>query len=466
MATSNLALVEHAPQTSDEQLLRPNKYKYEEFDGPRGEEYLNVILQQVLPAALRRTWHWAVSFQAPGHPLYVSAAKLAERVCPGERKVYLDLQELEARHLLQTTHTRMEIIQSDGSVTARVVTIKNFERLYDLMLEYHAWIHSPDYLPPTRECIDLIQASPQLVRKLFRFDNYRLLLLCKKPGRKPKPKEEHDWYAWEPDQEVTEQQDTVQGSRMGDPKLNLSSNGRDKGNSPKRFNTDSASNNPFNKDLFDSELPSERGERVLPETDACRQERTYSRKVYTKCIIHEKHATHLDNAPHPTTQTKPTNLSSALEIGRLKPLARHENAELEPAVQLARRAMALAQSEQSGKVKRTYTDDSKPRPKDNEMVSSFLSEFGHILGDRNRKGSITGALRTVQASSLERDIDILMCLVRAYIIARDTREVRPQHRHEDGDNRMPVFSRMFATFAEVWTAGNFHYTEEEVFWYA
>ena len=135
-------------------------------------------------------------------------------------------------------------------------------------------------------------------------------------------------------------------------------------------------------------------------------------------------------------------------------------------MQLARRAMALAQSEQSGKVKRTYTDDSKPRPKDNEMVSSFLSEFGNILGDRNRKGSITGALRTAQASSLERDIDILMCLVRAYIIARDTREVRPQHRHEDGDNRMPVFSRMFATFAEVWTAGNFHYTEEEVFWYA
>ena len=96
------------------------------------------------------------------------------------------------------------------------------------------------------------------------------------------------------------------------------------------------------------------------------------------------------------------------------------------------------------------------------MVSSFISEFGHVLGDRNRKGSITGALRTVQTSSLEGDIDILMCLVRAYIIARDTREVRPQHRHAEGDNRMPVFSRMFATFAEAWTVGNFHYTEEEL----
>jgi hypothetical protein len=38
----------------------------------------------------------------------------------------------------------MEIIQSDGSVTARVVTIKNFERLYDLAHEYHAWIYSSD----------------------------------------------------------------------------------------------------------------------------------------------------------------------------------------------------------------------------------------------------------------------------------------------------------------------------------
>ena len=381
----------------------------------------------------------------------------------GECKVYLDLQELEARNLLQTTHTRMEMIQPDGSVTARVVTIKNFERLYDLAHEYHTWIHSPEYLPPARECIDLIQASPQLVRKLDRFDNYRRLLLCHKPGRKPKHKEEHGWYAWEPDQEVTKQQGTIQDNRIGDPKLNLYYNSRDKGDSPKRISTDSASNNLLNKDSFDSELPSERGGRVLPETDVCSQEQACSRKDYTKRIKREERATHLDNAPYLTTQTNLTNLSSsALEIGHQKQSARRESAELEPAVQLAQRVIALAQGEQPGKVKRTYAGDGKPRPKDNEMVSSFISEFGHVLGDRNRKGSITGALRTAQTSSLEGDIDILMCLVRAYIIARDTREVRPQHRHAEGDNRMPVFSRMFATFAEAWAVGNFHYTEEEL----
>src|SRR6266704_4079069 len=177
MGNSNLALVEHTTQADDEQP--PRKYKYQEFDGPRGEEYLNVLLQQILPFALWRTWHWAVSFQAPGYPLYVSASKLAERMRPGERKVYLDLQELEARHLLQITHKRIPIHQQDGSTSIRIVTVKDFERLYDLAHEYHLWTTSPDYLPPTRECIDLIQAVPDLVKKLIRFDNYRRLLLCK-----------------------------------------------------------------------------------------------------------------------------------------------------------------------------------------------------------------------------------------------------------------------------------------------
>ena len=81
-------------------------------------------------------------------------------------------------------------------------------------------------------------ASPQLVRKLVRFDNYRRLLLCHKPGRKPKHKEEHGWYAWEPDQEVTKQQGTIQDNRIGDPKLNLYYNSRDKGDSPERISTD------------------------------------------------------------------------------------------------------------------------------------------------------------------------------------------------------------------------------------
>lgn len=44
----------------------------------------------------------------------------------GERKIYLDLQELEARHLLKTTPTAMQIVQADGSIVTRVVTLKDF----------------------------------------------------------------------------------------------------------------------------------------------------------------------------------------------------------------------------------------------------------------------------------------------------------------------------------------------------
>ena len=64
--------------------------------------------------------------------------------------------------------------------------------------------------------------------------------------------------------------------------------------------------------------------------------------------------------------------------------------------------------------------------------------------------------------SLESDIDLLMCLVRAYVVARDTREVRPAHRYPDGDNRMPIYFAMFRTFAEAWAADNFHYTAEDL----
>jgi hypothetical protein len=96
------------------------------------------------------------------------------------------------------------------------------------------------------------------------------------------------------------------------------------------------------------------------------------------------------------------------------------------------------------------------------MVNAFIHEFGPVLGDRNQKGSISATLRTAQASGFESDINLLICLVRAYVVERDTREVRPTHRHPDGDNRMPIYFAMFRTFAEAWAADNFHYTEEDL----
>jgi hypothetical protein len=223
--------------------------------------------------------------------------------------------------------------------------------------------------------------------------------------------------------------------------------------------------NSLNIDSSDSETPSNEGMDALSSASACSQKRAGSRRDYTKAETNETPLSQSTNDTPSPTQTKTTNhLPTALETDRPKRSTRHESAELEPAVQMAQHAMTIAQGGGSGgKAKRNkYTGDGKPRPRPNVMVDAFIHEFGPVLGDRNQKGSITATLRTAQASGLESDIDLLMCLVRVYVVARDTREVRPAHRHPDGDNRMPIYFAMFRTFAEAWAADNFHYTEEDL----
>src|SRR5437588_6726429 len=164
---------------------RPNKYLYPIFDGFSGERYLDTIIQQILPNALSRTWRYAVDFQAPGNSCYVGAARISQRVKPGTRKIEMDLHELEMRGLMRKYAARQPLLQEDGTFVQRAVVVKDFTSLYDLAYEYHLLTLSPEYMPPERDYIDLIVADPQLYQKLIRFDNYRRLLCCEKPGRKP-----------------------------------------------------------------------------------------------------------------------------------------------------------------------------------------------------------------------------------------------------------------------------------------
>src|SRR5205807_7550058 len=166
---------------------RPNKYLYPIFDGFSGERYLDTIIQQILPNALSRTWRYAVDFQAPGNSCYVGAARISQRVKPGTRKIEMDLHELEMRGLMRKYAARQPLLQEDGTFVQRAVVVKDFTSLYDLAYEYHLWTLSPEYMPPERDYIDLIVADPQLYQKLIRFDNYRRMLCCEKPGRKPQP---------------------------------------------------------------------------------------------------------------------------------------------------------------------------------------------------------------------------------------------------------------------------------------
>src|SRR5260370_228313 len=179
-----------SPQQEDQknnqtkQPERPNKYLYPTFAGYSGERYLDSILQHILPNALSRTWRYAVDFQKPGNPCYVGAARISQRVKPGVRKIEMDLHELEARGLMRRYAARQPVLREDGTVRNEAVVVKDFSALYALAYEYHLWTQSPEYIPPERDYVDLIYADHHLYHKLIRFDNYRRLLQCAKPGTK------------------------------------------------------------------------------------------------------------------------------------------------------------------------------------------------------------------------------------------------------------------------------------------
>src|SRR5882762_11625381 len=174
---------------TDQQSERPNKYLYPPFAGYSGERYLDSLLQHILPNALSRTWRYAVDFQAPGNPCYVGAARISQRVKPGTRKIEIDLHELESRGLMRRYAARQPVLREDGTVRNEAVVVKDFSALYALAYEYHLWTQSPEYIPPERDYVDLICADHQLYHKLIRFDNYRRILVCAKPGRKPQTTE-------------------------------------------------------------------------------------------------------------------------------------------------------------------------------------------------------------------------------------------------------------------------------------
>jgi hypothetical protein len=196
-----------------------NKYKYAIFADWAGERYLTWILKLILPYALYRTWSAAVSHQAPGKSCYVGAAAIARQEKVGERKVEIDLQELEARGLMQRYRQRHQWPQADGTIKYGTVPVKDFSRLYDLAYEYHLWINSPEYVEAERGNTEDIKQDPRLYLKLLRFDNYRHILTCQKPGPKGTPTPLQEVYHCQlPEEELGQE---AQPATMGDQKPNL-----------------------------------------------------------------------------------------------------------------------------------------------------------------------------------------------------------------------------------------------------
>src|SRR5216110_2578778 len=170
-------------QESQKDQSRPNKFKYPEFEGINGERLLRMTLRKIIPMALKETWEvLATEHQAPGNDAYLSIVKLADARQRTDRKIRLDLAELEARQLLTIRHEWKMLRQPDGSVRPKLVTIKDFERLYDLAHEYLQWENSEWYIEPDREYVEVIRENE---------------VLCNNPpGPVPsaKEKEIHRWY--------------------------------------------------------------------------------------------------------------------------------------------------------------------------------------------------------------------------------------------------------------------------------
>src|SRR5579859_7161421 len=236
------ALLEKPVEQQDSSAAPPllNKYHYPEFADYAGERYLDSIIMQILPYCLWRTWHYAVDFQRPDSVCYVGTTRLASRIKPGIRKVELDFQEFIARGLMRKYAARLPITES-GKLEA--VVVKDFTPLYALAHEYHLWTLCDEYVPPSRDQVDLLTSDPHLLAKVLRFDNYRRLIENRKPGRKAQPQPIHLYYqivqpgdeeGWEdtPGQTATPAQEAQEAEAAQN--ANLYSNNADKTSSPYR----------------------------------------------------------------------------------------------------------------------------------------------------------------------------------------------------------------------------------------
>ncbi|GCE32208.1 hypothetical protein KDA_76920 [Dictyobacter alpinus] len=181
------------PETSQAQAQQLiNKYKWPEFAGFAGERYLESILQSILPMALFRTWHNLSVREAPGQGAYAGVARIATVSSRCERKIYQDLADFSERGLLEMSKAWRPITTADGTQRMQLVTVKNFERLYDLAHEFHQWSQDAFYIAPQRENAEFIIQDADLFQKLLRFECYRKILLLRKPG--PKATARKHWY--------------------------------------------------------------------------------------------------------------------------------------------------------------------------------------------------------------------------------------------------------------------------------
>lgn len=402
-----------ATTISDSQCLQ-NKYVYPEFAGFEGERLLRWVLVKILPMALYRTWEIFSAHQAPGNDCFLSLSKVAEISGRGERTIRLSMKELTARGLMTLRSERKLLGQGDGSVRMHAVIVKDFSRLYSLAHEYLEWTASESYVAPDRELADLIRSDEALVRKLLRFHNYRRILTNKVPGPKPQPKEEHLWFneyeakSAEDAPECTDRKEFLQKDLQEDLKV-ISQN---------RIITSDQKDHLDGYSFYSKDSQKRRA-------DGYRKD-SHETEVVSPSISEETR----------TNDEEPKSTSTEETKARL---------------------IARSLGAKGG----TGAKAPENRPARNEMVAAFVREVSPALCDRNPKSSLTYAQRLVEGTVLSQK-EILACLVKAYLVAFETKRVRAQHRHPEGDNRMPIFCKMLGDLITQTGAGVFYCDDEHL----
>jgi hypothetical protein len=191
----------------------PSKYGYVIFEGYAGEEYLKDLVREILPAALYRTWAIAVGFQAPTNACYVGVSRIAEKAKRGVRQIQKDKREMQLRGLLARYAGSVQVKEKDGTWSRKVRIINDFRGLYDLAYEYHEWKRSAEYVEAEWDAAEYIREDAELYEKLIRFDCYRRILVCEKPGPKTELSELHQAYEKYRNQNKQERKQTENGQQ-------------------------------------------------------------------------------------------------------------------------------------------------------------------------------------------------------------------------------------------------------------
>ncbi len=430
-----------------EEWTLPNKYQHPEFAGHAGEKNLKKILRKILPLSLYRTWEIFAENLAYENECYLSLDRLAKEAERTPRTMRLNLAELEAKRLMTRRAARKIFVTEEGKTYSRTVVIKDFSGLYALAHEYYLWCQAADYVEADREYAELILQDAGLEAKLRRFNHYRRVLYTQQPGPQAQLSEECRWFREYQTEAADNRAEDAEGLKT-DPKRkdylpnNLPDNvSKDSQNESVRIDH----SNRLDGDSSDSAERLEYRERATATPHAYSQKRAHVARGYTK-----------KEQGNGIAKTKKTNQNES--SNPVPPLQKNvppgagktrESAEEQPEVREARRAMAAA-GVQPGRSARPAQDE-RPRPAKNVLARSFLNEIALAFGDLNKKGSITRVERSIEACELDQAEDVVLCLVRAYLVASSTKEEKIRHRHPQSGlaNRMPLFCTMVQRFLEA-----------------